>query len=97
MARSLIEGIAEQFVVFYEEMKEISGIQPRQSLIGSGNGIRENQLLRQTVSDLFSASLKTPLYTEETAVGAALSSAVAIGEFSNILAASRNFIQYNPN
>ena len=97
MARSLIEGIAEQFVVFYEEMKEISGIQPPQSLIGSGNGIRENQLLRRIVSDFFSAPLKTPLYTEETAVGAALSSAVAIGEFSNIEDASRNFIQYNPN
>ena len=97
MARSLIEGIAEQFVVFYEEMKEISGIQPRQSLIGSGNGIRENQLLRHVVSDSFSTSLTTPLYTEEAAVGAALSSAVAIGEFNNIQDASRNFIRYNFN
>ena len=97
MARSLIEGIAEQFVIFYENMQEISDILPRQLLVGSGNGIRENQLLRHIVSDSFSTSLITPLYTEEAAVGAALSSAVAIGEFNNIQDASRNFIQYDSN
>ena len=95
MARSLVEGIAEQFLVFYDEMKERDGVQPRQSLIGSGNGIRENQLLRQIVSDFFSIPLQTPLHTEEAAVGAALSSAVAIGEFSNIEDASHNVIQYD--
>ncbi|MCZ6680011.1 MAG: FGGY family carbohydrate kinase [Candidatus Poribacteria bacterium] len=93
MARALLEGLAEQFRLFYNEMLEL-GIRPRSRLIGSGNGIRKNALLRQILSAAFSVPLEVAGHTEEAAMGAALGAAVAEGEFENIQAASRHFIRY---
>ena len=93
MARTLLEGLAEQFRLFYDEMREL-GIQTRPRLIGSGNGIRQNTLLRQILSAAFAAPLEIASHTEEGAVGAALIAAVAVGEFENIQVASGHFIGY---
>jgi sedoheptulokinase len=92
-ARALLEGLAAQFKQFYDEMQEL-GVHPRHRLIGSGNGIRQNSLLRQILSAEFSTPLKVAYHTEEAAVGAALGAAVAVGEFDNIQTASHSFIQY---
>lgn len=89
MARALLEGLAEQFSVFYEEIREL-GVNPRRRLVGSGNGIRKNPLLRQILATSFSSAVAVAHHTE----GAALGAAGAVGEFENIQAASRGFIQY---
>ena len=93
LARSLLEGLAEQFSDFYKEMQAL-GVQRRAQLIGAGNGVRKNALLQQILAETFSLPLRVAHHTEEAAVGAALCAAVAVGEFADIQAASRGFIRY---
>jgi sedoheptulokinase len=93
MARALLEGLAEQYRLLYARMLE-SGARARQRLIGSGNGIRKNALLRDILAATLDLPLQTPTHTEEAAVGAALTAAVAVGEFDRIEAAGREFILY---
>ncbi len=93
MVRALLEGLGEQFRQFYDEMRGL-GVHPRSHLIGSGNGIRKNPTLRQILSASFGLPVEVACHMEEAAVGAALSAAVAVGEFENIQTASRHFIRY---
>ena len=55
-----------------------------EQIVCSGNGIRKNLALQKVVSEMFSAEIKIPLYEEEAAYGAALTSLVAIGKTENI-------------
>jgi len=92
-SRSLLEGIANEFDIFYQQMKK-SGLSERPKLVGSGNGIRQNKVLQRSIENAFSTSVLIPVHTEEAAVGAALSAAVATGYFETIDTAARNFIRY---
>lgn len=55
-----------------------------EQIVCSGNGIRKNMALQKVVSEMFEAEIKIPLYEEEAAYGAALTSLVAIGNAQNI-------------
>ena len=90
MARALFEGMAEQYHGLYEAMVE-AGVGERGKLIGSGNGIRNNDLMADIVSEAFGLELKMPRHAEEAAVGAALTAAVTVGEYESIVEASRAF------
>ncbi len=92
MARALLEGIAEQFRLLREKM---DGLGPRSQLVGSGNGLRKNPLLRQIMSDTFGLPMRIPQHEEEAAVGAALCASVAAGEFGSIQEAGAAFIRYS--
>jgi len=93
MARALLEGLAEQYCLLYRQMLD-AGAGPRERLIGSGNGLRKNALLRDILAAQFGLPLQTPEHTEEAAVGAALTGAVAVGEFADTAAAGQAFIRY---
>ncbi|MBI4978036.1 MAG: hypothetical protein HZC28_11165 [Spirochaetes bacterium] len=50
-----------------------------QSLTGSGNGLRKNQLLKHIVEKRFGYAMRFPAHVEEAAVGAAMAAAVGTG------------------
>jgi sugar (pentulose or hexulose) kinase len=93
MARALLEGLAEQYCLLYRQMLD-AGAGPRERLIGSGNGLRKNALLRGILAAKVRLPLQSPVHTEEAAVGAALTAAVAVGEFANLAFAGQAFIRY---
>jgi len=93
MARALLEGLAEQYRGLYGQMLT-AGAGERKQLIGSGNGLRKNPLLRAILAEVFGLPLQTPAHTEEAAVGAALTAAVAAGEFGSIGEAGEAVIRY---
>ena len=79
MARALLEGVASHFKSIYDGMLK-SGVSPRTCLVGSGNGIRKNELLAKIFSAAFNMPIKIPLNREEAAFGAALLAAIGCGE-----------------
>jgi sugar (pentulose or hexulose) kinase len=75
ITRALLEGMARSFKDGVERMS--AHIQrPRKELIGAGNGMRENPLLREIVGLEFGLPVRTPRHREEAAFGAALVAAV---------------------
>jgi sugar (pentulose or hexulose) kinase len=93
VAMALFEGIARQLHASYLEAQEL-GAPSRDRLIGSGNGVRRNPVLRSALSNLFGMSLELTARTDEAATGAALCAAVATGNFGSIAEASRSFVEY---
>jgi len=87
LTRALLEGMAEGFYAFYEQMRPLLG--SRTQLIGSGNGLRRNPLLAQILAERFGMPLHIPALEEEAAVGAALLAAVGTGEYADLEKATR--------
>lgn len=83
MARALLEGLTDQFVRLYGEMDQM-GVGGRIKLIGAGNGIRKNALLRSILEERFGLAMQVPVHTEEAAFGAALLGAVSVGVFDDV-------------
>jgi len=79
MGRALLEGLTDQFFQLYGEMDRM-GVGGRTKLIGAGNGIRKNALLRSILEDRFGMVMQVPVHREEAAFGAALMGAVSGGE-----------------
>ncbi len=92
LTRALLEGMAEGFHRFYEEMQPLAG--ERTHLVGSGNGLRRNRLLAEIVKQRFGLPLYFPALEEEAATGAALTAAVGTGELAKWDAAS-SLLQYD--
>ena len=88
LTKGVLEGMTRELYELYLLMDmPISGI------IGSGNGIRKNKALAETVQKIFGASLKIPYHTEEAAFGAALFGMISCGSCKNMEEA-RKFIKY---
>jgi len=87
-ARAIIEGIVEQVRLHYADMLG-GGMKPRRQLICTGNGVRRNPLLSQTLSAAFQMPLRVTVSTEEAAFGAALLAAVGSGEFASLRDAAK--------
>lgn len=66
------------------ELRNMYAGDKTEQIVCSGNGIRKNMALQKVVSEMFEAEIKIPLYEEEAAYGAALTSLVAIGNAANI-------------
>lgn len=94
LTRSLLEGMAEQFHLLYKAMLA-NGVAPRTRLIGAGNGVRKNPTLSRIIADTFALPLLIVTHSEEAAFGAALTAAVAAGEFPDIEAAGKTIIGYS--
>lgn len=77
VAVSMLYAIAGELRAMYAGGKT-------EKIVCSGNGIRKNLALQKVVSEMFEAEIKIPLYEEEAAYGAALTSLVAIGKAENI-------------
>ena len=77
VTRALVEGIAEELGTFYDVMRASAYSDPhvRQApgaLVGSGNALRRNALLREAISRRFGLPVRVPEWEEEAAVGAAM-------------------------
>ena len=79
-----LDGMMEELYVMYEQMDE-----RRINLVGSGNGIRKNEVLVKIAENKFGGYLRIPAHTEEAAYGAALFGLVACGAFESAKQAQR--------
>ncbi len=84
----VLEGIVGEL---RERYRGIDGMDKRglTTLVGSGNGIRENPALRRMFSAAFGMPLCVPVHREEAAYGAALFALVGAGDFKDIAAAQQ--------
>ena len=64
-------------------------------MVGSGNGVRRNALLRETAGQTFGMKLKIPAHQEEAAYGAAILALASAGLCKGIEEAQK-MIQYLP-
>lgn len=91
-ARALLEGMAEGFYRFGEQMAPVIG--PRSPLVGAGNGVRRNRLLAGILAERFAAPIHIPALAEEAALGAAIVAAVGQGEFATLDEATARLLRY---
>jgi sugar (pentulose or hexulose) kinase len=92
LTRALLEGMAEGFHRFFEQMSPVIG--ERTPLVGAGNGVRRNRLLAQILAERFAMPLHVPALSEEAAIGAAIIAAVGNGEFPDLDAAAMQILRY---
>lgn len=90
MARALFEAMAAQLADSYREAAKL-GAGTRSTLVGSGNGLKLNPVLRESLESEFGMTLQLGRHNEEAAIGAALCAAVADGSFDSIADASASF------
>jgi sugar (pentulose or hexulose) kinase len=93
IANALFDGMAGELHRSYEEAVGL-GAGRKSQLVGSGNGLRLNGVLRSSLESRFGMEVQFAGHTEEAGVGAALCASVASGAFPNIAAASAEFIRY---
>lgn len=84
----MMMGILQELKDAYENMCLLTGKKAR-TLVGSGNGIRKNPVMRTLVEAMFGMELKLPRYEEEAACGAALCSLAASGRVSSVREAQK--------
>ncbi len=70
LSRALLEGIADVLFEDYEHIRQAAG-QAYRHLVGSGNALRKNPLLRQIICARFAMPLRMIPHEEEAALGAA--------------------------
>ena len=91
LTRGVLWGMADELHELYGQMPLSS---PAAGLVGSGNGIRENPVLRRYLEEQFDLKLKLPVHREEAAFGAAVFAAAAAGVYPDIPTAQAAMIQY---
>ncbi len=91
-ARALLEGMADGFFAFFEQMRPVAGTPPL--LVGAGNGVRQNRLLARILAGRFGKTLLIPSHAEEAAVGAAVAAAVGLGIFGELETAAAALLDY---
>ena len=72
-------GISDELLGYWQAMP--AHAQARR-LVGSGNGLRKNPLLRRIVGEAFGMPMQVPLYEEEAAYGVALLSLHTLGRYA---------------
>ena len=91
LTRGVLWGMAAELRGLYREMPLSS---PAAGLVGSGNAVRKNPVLRRYLEEQFGLPLKLPIHREEAAFGAAVFAAAAAGVYRNIPAAQAAMIHY---
>jgi sugar (pentulose or hexulose) kinase len=88
LTRALLEGMARAFRGGYEAIVRQTG-RTMTSLVGAGNGLRENPVLAQIVAEEMGMAMRVPRHREEAAYGAALLAAVGTGACRDLTAAGQ--------
>ncbi|MDO4273516.1 MAG: FGGY family carbohydrate kinase [Eubacteriales bacterium] len=83
MTVGMIQGILEELYEMYGEMCRMTGTKAVR-LVGSGNGVRKNPLMRELAESLFGMKMNIPVCKEEAAYGAALQSLAAAGLYGSM-------------
>ena len=92
LARALFEAMANRLANSYREALSL-GAEKRTRLVGSGNGIKLNPVLRESLMAEFGMPIELRRQGEEAALGAALCAAVADGAFESMPKASASFLR----
>lgn len=89
-ARSVLEGMTDNYRGALDQIVEITGQHGEPTtLVGAGNGLRENSILADAVARRFGKAAVVTQHREEAAFGAALVGGVAAGVFSSLDEAGR--------
>lgn len=91
LTRGVLWGMADELHELYRQMPLPA---PAAGLVGSGNGVRKNSVLRQYLEEQFGLKLKLPAHREEAAFGAAVFAAAAAGVYPDIPTAQAAMIHY---
>ena len=91
LTRSVLWGMTAKLRGLYGEMPLLS---PATGLVGSGNAVRKNPVLRRYLEEQFNLPLKLPVHREEAAFGAAVFAAAAAGVYRDIPAAQSALLHY---
>lgn len=75
-ALGILEGMIEELYQFYKKLP--AELKNKETIVGSGNGIRKNDVLQVVISNRFNKQLLIPKFNEEAAIGAALFGLLAI-------------------
>ncbi|MDA1166316.1 MAG: FGGY family carbohydrate kinase [Planctomycetota bacterium] len=95
-ARAVLNGMAENYRLAWNQILEITGpTATAPTLVGAGNGLRENPELAAAVARQFGSVAMVTAHREEAAFGAALVGGVAAGVLSSLDDAGR-LINYAP-
>lgn len=90
-AEANLQGIVNELYDMYADMVKDSqdAEESKRYLVGSGNAIRKNRVLRQLFEQKFGGKLLIPAHQEEAAYGSVLTAFIAAGEFQNMKEAQR--------
>ena len=91
LTRGVLWGMADELYKLYKQMPLSS---PTAGLVGSGNAVRKNPVLRQYLEEQFGLKLKLPVHREEAACGAAVFAAAAAGVYPDIPTAQAALLHY---
>lgn len=83
MTVGMIRGILEELYEMYEEICQITKRRAKY-LVGSGNGIRKNSLMREMAEEIFQMPMKVQECEEEAAYGAAVQALVKMQKVGGI-------------
>jgi len=78
LVRGFVRGIGTELFDFFDVFPESVKID-KNNIIGSGNALRMNPLLRETIKGIFGLNLKMSEYQEEASMGACINAMVGIG------------------
>lgn len=81
LIEGVMEGMAAELYKMYGRMEKGLHLS-RGKIIASGNGVRKNHHLQETISEKFGMGLQMAEHEEEAAFGAAVSGMVASGELT---------------
>ena len=74
MTVGIMRGIITELYGMYTAMKKLTG-ENALSVVGSGNGLRKNEIMRRIAGEIFGLEVSVPKYQEEAARGCALCAA----------------------
>ncbi len=93
-ARAFMEGLVDELHGYYQEMLD-AGLAARGRLVGAGNGMRLNEVLREAAQRAFDMPLAVALWKEEAACGAALAAMVGAGALDGFAEAA-GLVRHGP-
>jgi sedoheptulokinase len=85
--------MATQLTGSYKEAVKL-GAGERSFLVGSGNGLKLNPVLWESINAELGMPVQLSQHNEEAAIGAALCAAVADGSFNSMNEASTSFLNF---
>ena len=95
LARAVLEGMGRSLHDGFRAIQQITKANPT-TLVAAGNGLRENRLLAEIVSDAFGLPMVFTMHREEAAFGAAIVACVGSNLFANVEVAARSLIRTMP-
>lgn len=91
LARAVLEGMGRSLHDGFRAIHAVTKRMPS-TLVAAGNGLRENPLLAEIVSEAFGLPITFTSHREEAAFGAALVASVGAGVFTDLESAAKALI-----